>query len=211
MLRSTIPWLRSGLVLSSMLVGVGSVSAAPIVYTDRALFSAASTGTTTVDFEGESGATARGSSLTVAGVTFTSDVARMFTLDGSWYAPALASDYLNLNEIGNHYIDISAAGMTAIGFDFGTLNATFGTSTAVMVTDSLGGSYSLTSPGQPALGFVGFTSDVALTSVRVSGTLIVLDNVTTGRAAVNPVPAPGSLPLVAAGLAALALVARRRA
>lgn len=198
---------RLGVVVT--ILAATAASAAPVMYSDRASFNAATTGTTTVDFEGQVGNTFRGNSFTMSGTTFTADVARMFTLDASTYPPGLASDYLNLNELGVHYIDISAVGMTAIGFDFGTLNESFATSTAVTVLDSLGNTYNLTAPAQPTLGFMGLTSDVFLTSVRVSGTLLVLDNVTTGS--VNAVPLPGTLALVGLGLAGLGLVRRRRA
>jgi len=199
--------LRS--VALASLLAAAVASAAPVVYNDRASFNAASAGTTTVDFEGETLFTFRGSSFTVSGITFTGDIARLFTFDAGFYTPGLASDYLNMNDSATHYIDISAAGMTAVGFDFGTLNATFNAPKAVTVTDSLGNIYNLTAPTQPALDFLGLTSDVALTSVRVSGEFVVLDNVTTGRAAV--VPLPGTMALVGLGLAALGLASRRRA
>lgn len=200
--------IRSGALVA--ILAVTAASAAPVVYNSRALFDAATTGTTTVDFEGEASYTHRGSSFTVSGTTFTADINYLFTLDAGWYGPGFASDYLNMNVYGVHYIDISAAGMTAIGFDFGTLNETFGAQSDVTVLDSLGNSYHLTAPTQPTLGFVGLTSDVTLTSVRVSGELVVLDNVTTGRARAAELPLPGTLALVGLGLAALGVANRRK-
>ena len=201
--------LRTTALLMACACLTAVASAAPVVYTDRTAFMAAATGTTTVDFEGETVFTSRAGSFSVSGTTFTSDIDRMFTFDAGFYTPALPSDYLHLNDLGTHDIDISAAGMTAIGFDFGTLNGTFGTQTSVTVLDSLGNSYNITAPGQPALSFFGLTSDVVLTSVRVTGELLVLDNVTTGSAAA--VPLPGSLALVLLGLAGVGLRQHRRA
>ena len=142
--------LRKTALLMACACLTAVASAAPVVYADRTAFMAAATGTTTVDFEGEpSGSgTFRVDSFSVSGTTFTSSIARLFTLDAGHISPvgllASASDYLHLHSFGNNYIDISAAGMMAIGFDFGTLDVTFGSQTSVTVLDSLGNSYNLT-------------------------------------------------------------------
>lgn len=180
--------------------------AAPILYTNFASFDAATNITQTADFEGiTSSANFVGSTGTFSGITFTGDIARLFVFDQNFYFPGFPSDYLNMNEFGTHYIDITVnAG--AVGFDLGSLNRTFGGSlvATIAVTDSSGTTnFPVILPVQPGLAFYGFTSDSLITSARVTGELVVLDNVSIGNAAAATVPEPGTLACTLVGLTAL--------
>jgi hypothetical protein len=200
---------RTGLALAllTLVLGAGRARAGLVIYTDRAAFDAATTGTSTIDFEGIAGGGAmyEPSPFVIGGVSFTdAGVNRLFVFDKGFYGPGLSSDYLNQNGFGTQSTLVTpGGGTTALGTDLGTLNQTFGgpQDVTVDVTDGSGlSTFVITTPAQPGLGFVGFTSDTAILSVNFTGTFVVLDNVTTGQA-LRSVPEPSAL--ISAGIGGL--------
>ena len=200
-----------------LVVGAGRARAGLVLYTDRAAFEAATTGISTVTFEGIAGGGVafEGSSFTLGGVNFSDfGAARMFVVDKDVYGPGLASDYLNENDPSTRSTLVTpGVGTTALGTDLGTLDGQFGASRNVTVaaTDGSGTSiFVITTPFQPSLGFVGFTSDTAIQSINFTGQYVVLDNVTSGQA-LRSVPEPSTLVSVGiGGLMALGYGCRSR-
>jgi hypothetical protein len=204
-------------VLGMVAGAAGQARADLTVYFDRTAFNAATTGTSTIGFEGIAGGglAYKGSSFTLSGVTLSDGGAgHLFVLDKNWYQPGLSSDYLNENDGNTQSIDITpTAGTTALGTDFGNLNSTFGSSLSITVATTNGSgtsTYNLTAPSQPNLAFVGFTSDTAILDVKFSGVFLVLDNVTTGQADPVSAPEPSALAYAATGVLTLAGFAWRK-
>lgn len=198
---------------------ISQCSASIIEVSDRSVFDSLSPPTVTVDFEGIAGGfdVYQGSSFTMSGITFEDNVGRMFILDKNFYGISFPSDYLNENDFSiSLSIEMTPpAGTTAFGFDYGSLNTTFGSlgATTVEVTDG-SGTYitAIVPPAEGSLAFIGFLSDSTITSIKVIdlGGFFVLDNVSAGPA-IATTPEPSSIALLAiGGLGAAAGAYRRR-
>ena len=168
------------------------------LFTDRAAFNAATQSLTNIDFEGiapSESYTDFGNGLTVSGATFTNNNNYEFVVDPNLYQPfydwgsgAVLSGY------SNGTINVSlGSGVTAVGSDimsFANYASDF------LVTLSTGNSYTLSSSNYANRSFVGFTSDVAISSISFQATngYTELDNFTFGQAKpTQSVPEPASV------------------
>jgi hypothetical protein len=183
--------------IAIILGGVGSASAGLVTYTDPAQFAAVSAHTTVIGFEnlappggfsyyGDPG------TLSLSGVTFTTN-SPLFVQNTNAYGTGA---FLSAQQTNPEIVTIALpSGITAVGSDYFTAYAT-------TVTLSTGESFVIPGGTYPNLGFFAFTTDTAISSLRlaVAGDGIDLDNFTFGQA----VPEPGALTLLATGMLVVA-------
>jgi hypothetical protein len=190
--------------------------ASVMTYSNLADFQAATTGVTTIDFNGIAATgsyVAYGTGpLSLSGVTFNSN-GSMFVIDPGFYGSSYAgggflnSDYATVNTI----TAALPSPVTALAMEFGGLfggpvDFTFNFSDG----SSVSGSSAASIIGGTPLAFIGFTSTVAITSASISmpdtPNYNAIDNFRFG----NSVPEPGSLALILLGMSGLAVAGRRR-
>jgi hypothetical protein len=187
-----------------------------VTYTDRATFNANASISSLLDFEGLAPPDSFSffsspPGLTIGGATFTSVTDTLFVIDPDYSFPDFvwnSGQYLidNTSEPDVSLRGLVVAlpgGVTAFGTDV----SSFGTG-IVTVELSTGETVDVASPGQPDLGFIGFTSDVAIVSLtfNIPDDSVVLDNVAFGQA----VPEPTTLVAALTGGVLTLGVARRR-
>lgn len=171
----------------------GSSRASVIVHANQASFSAASTNLTEVNFVGlapPNGYTYYGNNLATGGLTFNSAGGALFVVDPGYDVfwsytsnrPVLTDNF----GFGAGLTTTLPAGTTAVAFLLGDFFATTAT-----ITLSTGDVFNLNLTGVPNLNFIGFTSDVAITSVTMQDGIgaIVVDSVQFGQA----IPEPATL------------------
>lgn len=216
--------LRRTLIGLALAVASFPLAATTITtYTDRALWTAASTGVTTIDFEtlGASPGAATGYS-TAAGVTL-SGVNFVGILPGDYYLFAEKENpgsslywgsgtvlmgpwYQNLS---GRYIQINLpAHVTAFGLDLMANSMT-----AQQVTIVLPGvnSFLVNTQANPTRTFWGFTSDTPISTIQISATASpLIDNVSFGTAAPAQTPEIATFILIGTGLLGLRWLRRRQ-
>jgi len=219
------PWKRTkmlnkylqygiGLAATLALATVGAGSADAAIFTDKTAFLNATTGLTTVDFEGlipPDTFAAFPNGTTVSGVTFSNTQDFAFILN----CATLPSPFSNCDTAieaagpttvagtggaGNVFTAQLPGGFTAVGIDFLPYN--FGDTQTV--STSTGETYTFTFDNNPPayVQFVGFTSNVPITSLTLIGSTLsgqVFDNVVYGQ--VNSTEIPEPLTLLGAGAA----------
>ena len=202
-----------------------AVAAAParadsLIFTSRALFNAAATNLTTIDFEGiapNNSVANFAAPLTLQGVTFSGSPTGMISVvDDGFFAPLFQ---FNSGAVlsGFSYIEVTLpAGITAIGVDLMSTNPD-GLPFQVLLAN--GETFVVNTPLRPERGFFGITTDVAIASIRFttlpagpnqSPGIPLLDNFSFGQAQAAPVPEPATILLLGTGLAGIAARARRR-
>ena len=189
-----------------------------VVFTTRALFNAAATNLTTIDFEGiapNNSVANFASPLTLQGVTFSGSPTGMVSVvDDGFFAPLFQ---FNSGAVlsGFAYIEVTLpAGITAIGVDLMSTNPDGRPFEVVLAT---GETFVVNTPLRPERGFFGITTDVAIASIRFTtipsqtqgGGIPLLDNFSFGQAQ-TAVPEPATLLLLGTGLAGIATRVRRR-
>lgn len=206
--------LLAAFTLSIVLCSSYGARASLVFYADRASFDAAVASQTLIDFEGLGDPFAfvpAPPGETLSGVNFDIDRSTsdgvMFEIAASYgYAPTAVLSSQGSSIADDNFLITLPGGFTAIAVDvggFGADTVTFDLSTGDSFT-AISGGYS------PS--FVGFTSTVAITSLKISqpggnfgGSLVLnIDNFTFGAAVV---PEPSTLAL--SGVAGLALLAAR--
>ena len=196
--------------LAMLLGGVGQTQADVVLYTSESAFDAATTGLTTVDFNGiassDSFVSYGTGPLSLSGVSFTGN-GSMFVIDPGFYGYSysnggfLTSDYSSPDIIT---ATLPGGGFTAVGTDFGSL---FSGGATFTITLSTGDTFTVSTSGSiefGTLGFVGFTSSTPITSITFSmpdtPNYNALDNFQFGTAVAVPEPTS----VVVFGMATLA-------
>jgi hypothetical protein len=206
--------------LALLLGGADQTRAASILYTNKADFLAATSGLTTINFNGiapKNNFIAYGPGpLTLSGVTFTSN-GFLYVIDPGYYSfpytngGFLTSDFINPDKVMAVGLP---AGTTAVGFDFGALFAGGGVTTFT-IDLSTGEHFTASTTGSPQtnnLGFVGFTSDTPIASLTITmpdaDFFNAIDNFAFGAGV--PAPEPATITLLGVGIAGMAVYGRRR-
>jgi hypothetical protein len=209
-------------VLAALLAPVKSAHGAFVFYPTRAAFDAATTGVTTIDFEGIAppggfSYFGRPGSLTLSGVMFTTPGnADLYVISSTFY-PGYNLGSGDFLQSGNGTPSSLTATVqlpgvfTAAAFDLGTFDTI---NSQVTVQLSTGDQFTTSAPF-PTPTFVGFTSTVPFTSLSITITggdrrdALNVDNFAFGSA-VSAVPEPSSQVLLALGsLGLLGYVWRR--
>ena len=213
--------LGATIAIVALIIATNPAQAAFTLYTDRATFNAATT-TTTIDFEQNTSGNFTyydNPGLTIGRVDFRGIVDGggsdyLYTVDPD-ISPSLfewgSGDVLHGPTGNNGFIPgqilvTLTPGFTAVGVDLMTI---FGYAGTIDIGVSTGDVTSIVTLNDPNRQFLGFTSDVAITSVsyRARGTSFVeMDNFSYGSANdVNPTPAPAGIVLFGLGFAGLGM------
>jgi PEP-CTERM motif len=211
---------------AAMALGAATQASATIVaYSTLAGFQAATTGNSTITFDGLSGCcgdTSFGNSLTQGGVTFTQPDSRLFVIaPGGYGTSGLTSDYLNNN--GGNFSPSSIVGVSfaspVYGFaaDIGSVYNWGGTSDPTITFNFASGSGSFTLPNylissNNTLNFIGFTSSSPFTTITINDPTsgLAIDNFTSATGLQSAVPEPSTWAMLLLGFAGVGFMAYRR-
>jgi hypothetical protein len=193
-----------------------------VFYGNRASFDAATTGVTTIGFEGiapVNGFTFFGQpgSLTLSGVTFSTGINILNVTSATYYLATGGPPGYNLGS-GDFLLSGAAApaslhatlpgAFTALAFDLGTFDDA---TSQVTIKLSTGDTFTTSAPF-PTDKFIGLTSTVPFTSVDISITggnrrdTLAIDNFAFGAA---EIPEPGTLSLLSLSLVGMAVTWKR--
>jgi hypothetical protein len=209
--------------LSLLFVGIGQARADLLFYNNPAAFAAATTGTTTIGFEGIAPANGFRSyeqrqSLTLHGVTFSALDSNLSVVSGSYYKTAYGNaynlgtgDFLMAGNGTPSMLHLSmASAFQEVAFNLGTFDRS---NSRITIRLSTGDTFLVSAP-YPTSTFVGFTSttpihylDLMISSGERRDTLS-LDRFTFGP--VHSTPEPASLTLFLLGGVGFAWLGRRK-
>jgi hypothetical protein len=202
----------------TMLAGVMSPAEAITLFTDQTAFNAATQGLTTIDFEGLASVNdfifvPNPPGLTQSGVNFTSPNT-LFVVDPGygpafydWGSGAVLSAQFGSGTIINAALPSS---VTAVGSDIFSIDSY---ASDFVINLSTGDSFTVSSSNYPIRSFVGFTSDVDITSISFTATSgnTQIDNFTFGTRKSIATPEPTSvLGLLALGGLGIGSALRRK-
>lgn len=233
---------RPSKILSSLLlfaaVWVGTTATAQAVsvtFTDRTAFNAASTGLTTLNFNGiaaPGGFAARGTSTTFGGgVTFATPTNNLFVVDAGFdpgynfgagfdRGGVLSTQGGNSATAGVTLNITFATPVTAVGFDVNSFVPDVGGNpgndpVTVTATLSNGDILTFSTLGVPGR-FFGFTTTPSIVSLTLRSptpsSILNIDSFSFGQAGgqANPIPEPTTMLLLGTGLAGVVAKVRRR-
>ena len=213
--------MRFGLAAALLLSGITSSQADVVSYATLADFKAATTGNSTITFDGNPanvGATYY-SSLTIGDVTFSQDPwsSHLFVFSPVYNLTlGLTSDYL-VNNAGPDVVGVSFAN-PVYGFaaDIGSYY-NWSHATPRITFDFAGSSQSFTLPNylfqtSNTLNFVGFTSTTPFSKISISdGTNgLVIDNFNSATGLQSAVPEPSTWAMLILGFAGIGFMGYRR-
>ncbi len=207
---------RRSLVLGLAVLTIGialvpaTLQAGVTVYSSRSAFEAAASGLTNLDFEGLAAIGSYVSygtgPLVLSGVSITGNNS-MFVIDPGFYGFPYPSAFLNSDYSVPDILTFALPGSyTAVGFDFGSLFS--GGASFDVQLDGMG-PFTVTSTGSTqdgVLGFAGFISSTAFSTVTLTmpdaPNYNAIDNFEFGSG--GTVPEPASLLLLGSGIVAVA-------
>jgi hypothetical protein len=187
------------IVTTSMAVPAG---ASALLFTDRATWEAATTGIFTLDFEG----TARpGAPVNYSAAGYTAGGVQIIGLTppDSYYLYDSADHDWGSGDLllgpysgwGGGYIqaNFTAGGVTSVGSDIMTHTPE---AASFVISLSTGETFTVATSSKPSRAFVGFTSDVPITSIQFtpSSGWPMIDNFSYGLSSGPPDPPPGETP-----------------
>ena len=239
-MRRITSLICSAFTLLALCVSVSE--GADITFLDtRVAFTGATTNVTTINFEGivptnAAQNFANPAGLTASGVNFTTSGTGPFgtgvvTVYGAGLA-AMQSAVLNTgtgailvwgppNQPGTAFLNaVLPAGITAVGTDFWAQQPFISVvDVTVNASDATSQVFSVNTVNRPTASFVGFTSNVPITSLLfrtpAGQTGLVVDNFSVGQSStpgpIPQVPEPITALLLSAGLVGLAVVKKRQA
>jgi len=227
----------SSLFATGFLIASLPAAASLITFTNRTAFEAATSGLTNLTFEGivptdSAQDFPNPAGLTAAGIRFlTSGTGPLGTGAVSVYGAALAAQSPILNtgtgailawappgQPGTAFLDVLLpSGKTAFATDIWAQQPLVTTVRAIVNSGEATQNFDLSTVDRPTPSFLGVTSDgntILLVRFAIpAGQLgLILDNVSVGTAggSTNPVPEPGAMVLLCAGLAGITVLWKRK-
>jgi hypothetical protein len=205
---------RAAISMLVLATAAGQASATLSEYIDQTAYSAATSHSHTFNFDGVTppGSAALGG-VTLGDVSFDATIPITVGSGTPFYSGRSFFTSLSPNPgIDAAEVLCTLAGSNAIGFLYGDFAD--GGGLPFTVTLSTGDSFVLNTPFSPGLdtGFIGFVSDTPITSISFRNEGVGFDvlQVVSSSAGAAGVPEPAPLGLMASGLLALAVLARRR-
>lgn len=181
-----------------------NAGAATVSYSDAASFAAATSNTSTIDFNNGMDQSYRGTSYSEGGVTFTANGGVFSIYDASYDASYHPDGYIDLE--GDTLGMAFDSPVTALAFKFGGF---YDNPVELSIVLSTGESFLVSTAA--GYGFFGITSSSAFSSISITTANLytAFDDLTFGAAAA--VPEPGTIALCALGLVGFAASRRKSA
>jgi hypothetical protein len=212
---------RYSCVTALLISGCVQASASVTVYTDRNLWLTATSTVSTINFQG---ATANNGDVTIGAVDFqgfdntASTQHDLQVLDVNYWASGAVLEGPAGNSFGQHVIATLPTGIFAVGSDIMLYDGNQGLSDAQTITVKLSTDATIynaqTISGFSGRAFIGFVSTTQIGSITFFPSNdpiphLVLDNFSTGGAAVDPAPEAATMLLCGSGVLLMVWLFRR--